>query len=451
MGQSQSIKPFILVLWVDDQPGVIEAFSRVLRSEGDAFDIDSATSIPEAREKLKTEKYAAFVMDGQMDSVNLAAHNGLAFLLEVNEKYKWLPTFFYAAFEDNILSEKKLIEVVLNSEARITTVRDLTESPGRNQPVRHGLYPEIEPYLTDRLEVSDIHTLYYEECGNPEGKPVVVLHGGPGSGNSKRSRRFHDPDRYRIILYDQRGAGRSESPASLEENTTWHLVEDLEKLRRHLGIDEQWQVFGGSWGSTLALAYAQSYPEAVSELVLRGIFLLRRVELEWFYQSGADTIYPDAWEDYLAPIPEEERHDLMLAYHRRLTGHDRDEQLQAARAWSLWETRTGSIVPDPEKLNRAKSDEFALAFARIENHYFVNGGFFEPEDQLLKGIDRIRHIPAVIVQGRYDLVCPMRTAWDLAKAWPEADLRIILDAGHSAYEPGITHELIAATIHFARG
>ena len=311
------------------------------------------------------------------------------------------------------------------------------------------LYPEIEPHNSGMLKVSDLHNLYYEECGNPDGKPVVFLHGGPGAGCNAKARRFFDPDRYRIILFDQRGCGRSTPHAELRENTTWHLVADIEQLRAHLNI-ERWQIFGGSWGSTLALAYAQSHPDRVTELVLRGIFMLRRAELEWFYQKGADAIFPDIWENYLAAIPVAERGDLMSAYHRRLTGDDKQERLKAAQAWSVWEGSTSFLFQDTTHISGTAQDDFALAFARIECHYFVNGGFLDHDDQLLRNVHRIRDIPAVIVQGRYDVVCPARSAWDLHRAWPEAQLTIVADAGHSALERGITHELIEATDRFAR-
>jgi proline iminopeptidase len=313
---------------------------------------------------------------------------------------------------------------------------------------RRSLYPEITPFRTGTLAVSPLHTLYFEECGNPNGKPVVFLHGGPGGGCSVKSRRFFDPERYRIVMVDQRGAGRSTPYAELTDNTTWHLVADLETLRTHLGID-RWQVFGGSWGSTLALAYAQTHPERVSELVLRGIFMLRRWELEWFYQKGCDAIFPDAWEHFLAAIPLAERGDLMSAYYRRLTSSDREVQLQAAKAWSVWEGSTSFLKTDPGYVALTDSAEFAIAFARIEAHYFVHGGFMTSDSQLLDNVEKIRHIPTVIVQGRYDVVCPMRSAWDLHRAWPEAELIIVDDAGHSALEPGITHELVRATERFA--
>jgi proline iminopeptidase len=312
---------------------------------------------------------------------------------------------------------------------------------------RRSLYPEIEPFDQGMLQVSALHTLYYEQSGNPEGKPVVFLHGGPGGGTNSKCRRFFDPAVYRIVLFDQRGCGRSTPHAELEGNTTWDLVADIERLREHLGISA-WQVFGGSWGSTLALAYAQTHPQKVTELVLRGIFMLRRWELEWFYQKGCDALYPDAWETYLSVIPEAERGDLMSAYHRRLTSSDANVRTDAARAWSVWEGATSFLYQDTSHIASSGEDEFALAFARIECHYFVNGGFFEHDDQLLRNVDRIRHIPTTIVQGRYDVVCPIRSAWDLHRAWPEAELRIVQDAGHSAFEPGITHELLEATDRF---
>lgn len=309
---------------------------------------------------------------------------------------------------------------------------------------RRSLYPEIEPFDHGMLPVSGLHTLYYEQCGNPAGKPVVFLHGGPGGATNPRCRRFFDPAAYRIVLFDQRGCGKSTPHAELAENTTWDLVADVERVRVHLGI-ERWQVFGGSWGSTLALAYAQTHPEQVTELVLRGIFMLRRHELEWFYQEGCDAIYPDAWEHYLAAIPEAERGDLMSAYYRRLTSTDAQTRFDAARAWSIWEGTASYLHQDLVHIASNSEEAYALAFARIECHYFVNGGFFECDDQLLRNVDRIRHIPAVIVQGRYDVVCPLRSAWDLHRAWPQADLRIVQDAGHSPFEPGNVHALIEAT------
>jgi proline iminopeptidase len=309
------------------------------------------------------------------------------------------------------------------------------------------LYPALEPYRTGYLRVSDTHELYFEECGNPRGKPALFVHGGPGAGCDNRARRFFDPTAYRIILFDQRGCGRSRPHASLEDNTTWHLVADIEKLRDHLDI-EQWLVFGGSWGSTLALAYAQSHPQYVSELVLRGIFLLTDFELQWFYQSGANAIFPDHWERYIAAIPEHERGDLIQAFYRRLISSDRATRVAAARAWSIWEAATSYLHINEENVTKWGEEDFAIAVARIECHYFVNHGFFETEDQLLRNVERIRSIPAVIIQGRYDVVCPMQTAWALHRAWPEADFRVVADAGHSAFEPGTTHELISATDRF---
>lgn len=306
------------------------------------------------------------------------------------------------------------------------------------------LYPAIEPYQTGFLPVSERHTLYYEQCGNPEGRPVVILHGGPGGGCSPKMRCFHDPARYRIILFDQRGAGRSTPHADLVDNTTWELVADIERLRKHLGVG-QWQVFGGSWGSTLALAYAQAHPASVSELVLRGIFMLRRWELEWFYQSGASRLFPDAWEAYLGEIPLVERGDLISAYHRRLTDADPAVRLAAARAWAVWEASTSFLRQDQVFIDAHRAEAYALAFARIECHYFVNGGFFEVEDQLLRDADRLRDIPGTIVHGRYDVVCPVQNAWDLAKVWPRAQLTICPNSGHSAFEPEIIDALIRAT------
>jgi len=276
----------------------------------------------------------------------------------------------------------------------------------------------------------------------------VFLHGGPGAGCDTRARRFFDPERYRIVLFDQRGCGRSRPHASLDHNTTWDLVADIERLRESLGI-ERWQVFGGSWGSTLALAYAEAQPARVTELVLRGIFLLRESELDWFYQEGACALFPDRWEAYVAPIPESERGDLMRAFHRRLTGTDRAAAIAAARAWAVWEGSTSFLLTDDDNVRKWGEDDFALAVARIECHYFVNGGFLRSESQLLDDVGRIRHLPAVIVQGRYDVVCPMTTAWDLHRAWPEAEFRVVPDSGHSAFEAGMTDELVRATDRFA--
>jgi len=314
-----------------------------------------------------------------------------------------------------------------------------------SQPVvRRELYPAIEPFRQGYLRVSEIHEIYYEECGNPAGKPAVFLHGGPGAGSDKRARQFFDPHHYRIVVFDQRGCGRSRPSASLIENTTWHLVADLERLRKHLGI-ERWLVFGGSWGSTLALAYAEAHPERVSEIVLRGIFLLRYAEIRWMYQHGASDIFPDCWEAYRDAIPPDERDDFLRAYHQRLTGSDQRAALLAARAWSVWEASTSFLYSNPDNIRRWGEDQFALAVARIECHYFVNRGFLRSETQLLDDVQRIRHIPATIVQGRYDVVCPATSAWNLHRAWPEATFRMVPDAGHSAFEAGITNELVLAT------
>ena len=311
------------------------------------------------------------------------------------------------------------------------------------------LYPEIEPYETGRLKVSPVHELYYEQCGNPQGKPVVFLHGGPGGGISSDYRRYFDPEIYRVVLFDQRGSGKSTPHASIEENTTWHLVADIERLREHLSI-RHWQVFGGSWGSTLALAYAETHPDRVRELVLRGIFLCRPKEIQWFYQEGASAIFPDVWEEYLQVIPESERADMVSAYHRRLTSEDDAVRLQAARAWSIWEGSTSKLFFDASMIEKFADPEFALAFARIECHYFMNNSFFSTDNYLIENVGRIRPIPGVIVQGRYDVVCPLMSAWALHRAWPEAQLHIIPDAGHSISEPGIIDALVGATDHFGQ-
>jgi proline iminopeptidase len=310
------------------------------------------------------------------------------------------------------------------------------------------LYPEIAPYDTGSLQVDDRHTLYYEQCGNPKGKPVVLLHGGPGGGCNAKMRRFHDPSRYRIVLFDQRGSGRSTPHADLVDNTTWHLVADIEALREHLGI-ERWQVFGGSWGSTLALAYAQAHCLRVTELVLRGIFMLRHWELQWFYQEGASRLFPEAWEHYIAAIPEGERDDLIGAFHRRLTSDDEATRIAAARAWSVWEGATSFLHVDQDFVSGHEDAQFALAFARIENHYFTNKGFFEVDDQLLRDAYRIAAIPGVIVHGRYDVVCPVQNAWDLHKVWPKAELVITPASGHSAFEAENIDALVRATDGFA--
>ncbi|WP_066424256.1 prolyl aminopeptidase [Anabaena sp. 4-3] len=309
------------------------------------------------------------------------------------------------------------------------------------------LYPLIEPYNESKLQVSELHTIHFEESGNPQGKPIVLLHGGPGGGCPPHYRQYFHPEKWRLIMFDQRGCGKSIPHAELRENTTWHLVDDIEKLREHLGI-EKWVVFGGSWGSTLSLAYSQTYPERCLGLILRGIFLLRQKELRWFYQEGASYIFPDAWEEYLKPIPVDERDDLLTAYYQRLTSPDLQIRQAAARAWSIWEASTSKLFPDTQLMQTFGEDKFAEAFARIECHYFINKGFFHPENQLLLNVDRIRHIPAVIVQGRYDVVCPMISAWELHRAWPEAEFIVVPDAGHSMSEVGIRSALIEATDRF---
>ena len=311
------------------------------------------------------------------------------------------------------------------------------------------LYPPIEPFEVERLRVSDKHELHLEQSGRPDGQPAVFLHGGPGAGTAPKHRQFFDPDVYRIVLFDQRGCGRSTPRAMLEQNTTWDLVEDMEKIRVHLGI-ERWVVFGGSWGSTLALAYAETHPERVTALVLRGIFLLRPHELRWFYQEGANFVFPDVWESFLAPIPEGERGDLMTAYYRRLTGADPAVREAAGRAWATWEATTITLLPDAHMIYVFSGRDAADNLARIESHYFVNGGFFTHPDQLLDDVSSIRHIPAVIVQGRYDMCCPMTSAWDLHRRWPEAAFEVVPDAGHAAFEPGIADRLVEATDRFRR-
>jgi proline iminopeptidase len=325
------------------------------------------------------------------------------------------------------------------------------KSVARSAAELRTLYPAIKPNRTGYLRVSEVHEIYFEESGNPRGKPAVFLHGGPGGGTDPKMRSFFDPKRYRIILFDQRGCGKSRPHASLVDNTTWHLVEDIEKLREHLAI-ERWLVFGGSWGSTLALAYAETHPERVTELVLRGIFLLRRWEIEWFYQNpgGAGALYPDLWEQYVEPIAASDRADMIGAYYKHLTSDDPRVLKKAARAWSVWEGATSFLRLNPDYIAKFAEDAYAAAFARIECHYFVNKGFFRSDGQLLDEVGRIRNIPAVIVQGRYDVICPMKSAWDLHRAWPEAHLRIVSDAGHSAFEAGNIHELLTATDHFAR-
>ena len=302
--------------------------------------------------------------------------------------------------------------------------------------------------MSGRLDVPGGHSIYFEQSGNPAGQPVLVVHGGPGGGSNPTMRRYHDPSRYRIVLFDQRGCGRSTPHASLEANTTWDLVADMERLRRELLV-ERWQLFGGSWGSTLSIAYAEAYPERVSSMILRGIFLLRREELRWFYQDGAKWLFPDAFAEFEKVIPPAERTDIMAAYYKRLTHPDRRVQIEAARAWSVYEGSTLSLLQDHERLKLFASDTYAIAFARIECHYFVNGGFLKREDQLLIHAGRMRHIPCIVVHGRYDVVTPLKNAFDLKAVWPELDLRIVADAGHAMTEPGTVHELIEATRQFS--
>ena len=311
-----------------------------------------------------------------------------------------------------------------------------------------SLYPPIEPFNSGYME-RDGHQIYYEQCGNPNGKPAVFLHGGPGGGGSIAVRRFFNPEKYNIVIFDQRGCGRSMPHGCLENNTTWDLVDDIEALKNMLEI-ETWLVFGGSWGSTLSLAYSQTYPTSVSEMVLRGIFMLRKKELDWFYQEGASKIFPEAWEKFLEPIDVNQHDNLMSAYHKIFTSNDEGKKLSAAIAWSVWEGSTSSLSYNPDMASSFSDPKFALAFALIENHYFVNKGFLKHENQLIEtGIDIIRHIPTTIVQGRYDIVCPMATAWELSKNWPEAKLIIAPSSGHTAFEKEITHELIKATNEYA--
>ena len=312
----------------------------------------------------------------------------------------------------------------------------------------HILYPPIEPYREGMLSVDEQHTLYFEESGNPKGKPVVFLHGGPGGGTAPIHRRFWDPRRYRIILFDQRGCGRSTPHACLESNTTWHLVRDIESLRKHLSID-RWQVFGGSWGSTLALAYSQKHPERISEMILRGIFLLRKKELHWFYQEGANRILPDAWEAFAAPIPVEKRSDMVRAYYEILSGANSEARRHAAQAWSYWEGLSCRLQMDPDEAKLFTDEKFAEAFARIESHYFAHLGFFEDYDGVLQNPSAIQSISGVIIHGRYDIICPFENAWHLHRQWPSSELRAIPGAGHSAFEPGIAEALVQATNRFS--
>lgn len=309
------------------------------------------------------------------------------------------------------------------------------------------LFPLIEPYNKFFFRVSEIHELYVEEVGNPQGQPVLFLHGGPGAGINENHRRIFDPKHFRIILFDQRGCGQSRPHAELRENTTWDLVEDIERIRKHLGV-EKWMVFGGSWGSTLAMAYAETHPASVSHLVLRGIFMCRESEIQWFYQEGAHWIFPDAWARYLEPIPVEERHDLVSAFYKRLTSDDAAVRLAAAKAWGGWEGATVHLIPDEKTFLKFSSDHMAVAISRIECHFFINKCWWRTDEQLIEDVGRIRHIPTVIIHGRYDVVCPVKNAFDLHAAFPEADLRIVPDAGHAFDEPGILRELMAAVERF---
>jgi proline iminopeptidase len=308
-------------------------------------------------------------------------------------------------------------------------------------------FPPIEPFRTEFLNVSDLHSVYIEQCGNPSGKPILVLHGGPGGGVYPDLRRFFDPEHYHIILFDQRGSGKSNPAAELKDNTTWDLVSDIEKIRTHLNI-KNWIVFGGSWGSTLALAYAETHTDKVLGLILRGIFLCRPSEINWFYQHGASEIFPDLWEDYSNHIPESERHDFVTAYYKRLTHENFEIRLAAAKIWSKWEAATSRLIVNTNAVDDFDDPILALQFARIECHYFTNNAFFKTDNWLLENIEKIRHIPCAIIQGRYDVVCPARSAWDLHKKWPEADLKIIPDCGHSATESGIKSALIETTQKF---
>ncbi|BCH65502.1 proline iminopeptidase [Agrobacterium vitis] len=309
------------------------------------------------------------------------------------------------------------------------------------------LYPEIEPFETGDLDVGDGHVIHWERVGTRGAKPAVFLHGGPGGGINPSQRRVFDPALYDVVLFDQRGCGKSTPHAHLDANTTWHLVADIERLRDMIGV-EQWLVFGGSWGSTLALAYTQTHPDRVSELVLRGIYTLTKAELDWYYQFGVSEMYPDRWEHFIAPIPVEERHDMISAYHRRLTGEDKEVQLACARAWSQWEGATISLIPNLQQIENFGEDHYAIAFARLENHFFMNRIWME-DGQLLRDAHKLKGIPGVIVHGRYDMPCPLRYAWELSKLWPDADLHIIEAAGHAMSEPGILNQLIRATDRFA--
>ena len=310
------------------------------------------------------------------------------------------------------------------------------------------LFPNIEPFNTFHLPVSDLHTIYVEESGNKNGKPVIFLHGGPGGGVDPKYRRYFNPDKWRIIMFDQRGCGKSTPFAELKENTTWDLVDDIEKIRNHLSI-EDWVVFGGSWGSTLSLAYSQTYPNSCKGLILRGIFLVRKKEIDWFYQEGANNIFPDRWESFSAPIPVEKRDNLMQAYYEILTGDDHSKKIEAAKAWSTWEGSTVRLMQDENFISDFSDEKFAEAFARIACHYFMNNCWFNSNNHLIENVDKIRHIPGVIIHGRYDIICPVVQAWDLHQAWPEADLHIIPDAGHSIFEEGIKDKILEYTEKFS--
>ena len=310
------------------------------------------------------------------------------------------------------------------------------------------LFPNIEPFNTFHLPVSDLHTIYVEESGNKNGKPVIFLHGGPGGGVDPKYRRYFNPDKWRIIMFDQRGCGNSTPFAELKENTTWDLVDDIEKIRKHLSID-RWVVYGGSWGSTLSLAYSQTYPDSCKALILRGIFLVRKKEIHWFYQEGASKIFPDDWQSFIAPIPIEKRDNLLEAYYNLLIGKDSSKKIEAAKAWSTWEGSTVRLIQDKDFIGDFSDEKFAEAFARIESHYFMNNAWFNSDNHLIENVDKIRHIPAVIIHGRYDVICPVENAWELHQAWPESELHIIPDAGHSIFEEGIKDKILEYTEKFS--
>ena len=310
------------------------------------------------------------------------------------------------------------------------------------------LFPNIEPFNTFHLPVSDLHTIYVEESGNKNGKPVIFLHGGPGGGVDPKYRRYFNPDKWRIIMFDQRGCGKSTPFAELKENTTWDLVDDIEKIRNHLSID-RWVIYGGSWGSTLSLAYSQTYPDSCKALILRGIFLVRKKEIHWFYQEGASKIFPDDWQSFIAPIPIEKRDNLLEAYYNLLIGKDSSKKIEAAKAWSTWEGSTVRLIQDKDFIGDFSDEKFAEAFARIESHYFMNNAWFNSDNHLIENVDKIRHIPAVIIHGRYDVICPVENAWELHQAWPESELHIIPDAGHSIFEEGIKDKILEYTEKFS--